>query len=330
MPDTPSVRNTIRTNSETNLTTGFVRLGHLTGGPAPAAKMIHDGDTIAVRAAGNLSIRLLGIDTPEVSFSVGGRSFVPLSDPLWERFLTSPFDDARWGEFERPLAAGLKRWLESRVGPGAAAAHLEHAHAAEDAFKKEVERDQQVMGKDDASFQFFLVFGFDVMDGYGRLLCLINRDQPQRTVPAPRPPTYNFRLLEQGRAFPYFIWPNINPWDKPESITDAVLKPGAAATSMEANDDIRRARAAVQSAREQHRGLFNATSPLLLEPFELRFLARRSPPGRYVIDLAKNDDVLIHPQNYHTIPHPEDRLFISSVHVPLFVEHGWKRQPISV
>jgi hypothetical protein len=50
-------------------------------------------------------------------------------------------------------------------------------------------------------------------------------------------------------------------------------------------------------------------------------------PGRWVIDLGVNNDVLIRPENYYQIPHPEHRLFISAEYVPLFVERGWKRQP---
>jgi hypothetical protein len=45
-----------------------------------------------------------------------------------------------------------------------------------------------------------------------------------------------------------------------------------------------------------------------------------------VIDLSKNDDVLIKPQEYYTIPNVEDRLFIPEEYVPLFVEAGWKKQ----
>jgi len=45
-----------------------------------------------------------------------------------------------------------------------------------------------------------------------------------------------------------------------------------------------------------------------------------------VIDLTKQDDILVHPQNYYSIPHAEDRLFINPEHVPLFLQAGWVRQ----
>jgi hypothetical protein len=60
-------------------------------------------------------------------------------------------------------------------------------------------------------------------------------------------------------------------------------------------------------------------------PFELRFLARRSPPDRWVIDLSADDDRLHPPQSYIAIPNAEDRLFLPAEYVPLFVENGWRR-----
>lgn len=95
----------------------------------------------------------------------------------------------------------------------------------------------------------------------------------------------------------------------------------------QADSTLRRAGEWVREARARHLGVFNAMDPLLFEPFELRLLAGRRPPQRWVIDLSRNDDVLVHPQNYHTIPHLEDRLFLPEEFVPLFVENGWRREP---
>jgi len=44
-----------------------------------------------------------------------------------------------------------------------------------------------------------------------------------------------------------------------------------------------------------------------------------------VIDLGRNDDSLVPPQEYYAVQNPEDRLFIPEEYVPLFVEKGWKR-----
>jgi hypothetical protein len=71
-------------------------------------------------------------------------------------------------------------------------------------------------------------------------------------------------------------------------------------------------------------------------PFELRFLARshttpsggvrRSPPDRWVINLASDDDRLYPPQAYWRIPNPEDRLFVPAEYVPLFFDRGWRKR----
>jgi hypothetical protein len=43
------------------------------------------------------------------------------------------------------------------------------------------------------------------------------------------------------------------------------------------------------------------------------------------IDLAAANDRLLPPQRYAGIPKPEDRLFVPSEYVPLFVNRGWER-----
>lgn len=313
----------ISTNDSKNLIMCVATLGERYNRLGTIDELVHDGDTVTVKAAGDFGVRLLGIDTPEVSFSLPGASFVKMSDDRWAKFLSDPFDSS-WGPIDS-FPPGMISFLKTKIGPNIAKDHFEHAEHARIAFANDVKADQKIMGTGD-KFQFFMVFGFEIMDAYGRMLCLINRDQPDRNKPTKRPNTYNLRLLEKGLAFPYFIWPNINPWKKPDSVMDAVFKPGTAESAMGNNTEIELARNAVRNARKNHLGLFNATRPMLLEPFELRMLSRRSAPSRYLIDLTKNDDVLIHPKNYWTVPHSEDRLWIPPIYVPLFVEQGWKKQ----
>jgi hypothetical protein len=107
---------------------------------------------------------------------------------------------------------------------------------------------------------------------------------------------------------------------------EAVLAPGTARTVADQDLTLRRARDWVRDCRRTHRGVFDAMEPLRLEPFEVRLLARREVPKRWVIDLSRNDDSLMHPQRYYEVPNPEDRLFIPEEYVPLFVERGWKRK----
>jgi hypothetical protein len=122
---------------------------------------------------------------------------------------------------------------------------------------------------------------------------------------------------------PYLIWPNINPFRKAPSLVAAVIPPGEASDLADEDGALRSARDWVHDARQQKIGIFDASNPLKLEPFEVRFLARRRPPGRWVIDLSKNDDILIKPQEYYSVPNVEDRLYVPEEYVSLFVEAGW-------
>ena len=47
-------------------------------------------------------------------------------------------------------------------------------------------------------------------------------------------------------------------------------------------------------------------------------------PIRAVIDLSKDDPVILRPQSYFKIPNAEDRLFIPGEFVPLFAARGWQ------
>lgn len=105
----------------------------------------------------------------------------------------------------------------------------------------------------------------------------------------------------------------------------AVPAPGTAAQLAARERSLRNARRWVQEARDRHDGLYEQEDPLRLLPFELRLLARRQPPDRWVIDLSRGDDVLVPPQWYFEIANPEDRLFVPAEYVPLFVERGWRR-----
>lgn len=308
---------------KSGLTVGHAALGFRGGVSGSVRQQVHDGDTINVRAVGNFGIRFLGVDAPEISFRLPGeRRFTSLSNSKWEAFLSDPFADGL-PLFQPPLKSGLLDHLKAQVGPGVATNHYDHASAAEDALEEEVIKDLQALGQSEEDFQFFLVFAHEIMDRYGRLLCFINRSQPHPTVPEPRPRSYNERLLQAAKVSPYLIWPNINPFRKAPSLVAAVIPPGKASDLADEDGALRSARDWVHDARQQKIGIFDASNPLKLEPFEVRFLARRRPPGRWIIDLSKNDDILIKPQEYYSVPNVEDRLYVPEEYVSLFVEAGW-------
>ena len=87
---------------------------------------------------------------------------------------------------------------------------------------------------------------------------------------------------------------------------------------------LRAARQAVTTARVEGRGIFNSEHPIRVMPFELRFLSRKKGPDRYVLNLAdEGGHQLLQPELYYTV-HPEDRLFIPSEYVPIFLAYGWE------
>jgi hypothetical protein len=88
-------------------------------------------------------------------------------------------------------------------------------------------------------------------------------------------------------------------------------------------------RQAVREARQAGKGIFTDDAPgrLSLFPFELRYLAGRRAPDRYIIDLsragtpmAKN---ILEPREYHRIANSEDRLFIDADDLSLFLKRGY-------
>jgi endonuclease YncB( thermonuclease family) len=318
--------------TQRGFTVGEASLGQRGRTRGSANQEVHDGDTVIVDPNGNLSVRFLGVDTPEVSFTLPPDAvaavdrrpdesvFVNISDPRWESFLSDPFA-ARFPKLT--LHRGLRDYIKRRAGPDTAKNHSALAKAATDVLRKEVRADMRELHQDKDTFSFFLAFASEVMDGYGRFLGFLHPNQPK----PPRKTSYNERMLKKGWATPYFIWPNLDPYRRQTSLVDAVPQPGSvvpegmAAAARQPLDD---ARAWVREARGQELGVWDPNNQLRLLPSELRFLARRSPPDRWVIDLSAEDDRLLQPQLYYRIRHPEDRLFVPQEYVPLFREKGWK------
>jgi hypothetical protein len=95
-------------------------------------------------------------------------------------------------------------------------------------------------------------------------------------------------------------------------------------TTVAAWGRLKHARDLVAAARDNEKGVFGQ-NPLRLQLFELRLLAGKRAPGRWVIDMSSNDSALLDPTNYHTIDNIEDRLYIPGEYVPLFENKGWQR-----
>lgn len=311
---------------DSGLVVGQALLGRQGAATGDVDQQVRDGDTVSVEADGNFGLRFLGVDAPESRCALPGteKPFVPIDDPRWQEVLAYPFADAL-PAFDPPLGAKLREHITNLAAPDLAENHARHALAATEALKKLIEDDLNTLGHTKDSFRFFIAFAGEVMDRYGRLLGYLHPNQPN-TPAGQRLLSYNERLLQQGWLTPYFIWPNINPFREAPSIVDAVPAPGSAADLAATDPALRKARTWAQKARTDEIGLHKPDDPLRLQAFELRFIARRQPPDRWVVDLTRNDRHLIPPQDYIEIPYPEDRLFIPAEYVPLWEQHGWRRR----
>ena len=291
------------------------------GSTQSLAKAIPDGDTLSVHLDGSGGVRFLGIDTPEKAFDLSGSGRPSLDDDAWATYLADPFAP-QFGPFD--VEPDLKAHLQSRANAAGGLNHHKHGLSARDTLTALVESDLAALNQTPEGFQFFLSFSYEVFDTYGRFLAFINRNQPEATPANPRPLSYNERMLESGASLPYFIWPNIAPFRSADTVMDAIVPVRGAADLAQGSSSLRRAREFVKAARAAGIGVFSPLDPLQFEAFEIRYLGRRSAPTRPLIDLSKNDNVILRAQNYFKVPNPEDRLFIPMEFVYAFVAKGWR------
>lgn len=306
---------------------GHFKLGLWGGARGTTAQVVHDGDTVSLNTALNFSSRFLGIDTPEVSFTIRTKStFVSIGDAKWQAFWTS-------GEWKNmPLGPALLAHLETRIGDGSQIAqnHKKLAEQAEASLTKMIADDIEATGKTREEFEFFLAFSYEFLDQYGRMLCYLNAERSVFTAPAaPNPLSYNERQLANGAAVPYFIFPNLQPFLSGRPFDANAIAPAGFWNSVNAATRLKQARQSVAAARAAGLGVFDGAEPLILLPYELRYLARlgSTGPDRFVIDLSNTgSNTILKPEEYFLIPKVEDRLFIPKEFVPLFTLNGWQIQ----
>lgn len=286
-------------------------------------KIVHDGDTVSVNTALNFSTRFLGIDTPEVSLAIrkdgGGTN---LSNPAWTAF----FANGDWKN-DFPITPALRNHLIMRFGDGTKVAlnHDKHATNATIALKSLINADMALTGKDKDTFKFFVTFGYEALDIYARLLCYLSADENNFT-PKQRPLTYNEQQLKNGMAAPFFIYPNVQPFLNIDPFDKEIMKPIGFWKQINKAKRLQDARKFVSDARIAKKGIFDAVDPLILLPYELRYIARKNGkgPDRFVIDLGQSgSNTILKPEKYFKIKNYEDRLFIPKEFVPLFTTNGW-------
>lgn len=318
--------------TSSKLTYGKAIFGEYDGKPGSVKEIVYDGDTVNVEADGNLGVRFLGIDTPEKRFTLKtGSVFINTNNDQFKTYLTDPFADDADG-YKAKLDQELIDYLNNKLGAECGDNHYFHAEEAHRGLERFIGSDVDKLQPQAAAeqkdprelYKFFMMFSYEIMDGYGRFLCHIHQDLPpdQRAGRL----SYNDQMLEAGLAEPYFIFPNINPFRKKPNILEAVPAPADFEDKVIKDSTLKKARQYVKDARAGEKGIFRKTDkgPLMLSPFELRFLARRSPPSRHVIDLNDTQPKIKKPLKYHEIEFPEDRLFINVEHVPLFQKKGYE------
>lgn len=116
------------------------------GSRASPNQAVHDGDTVSISPNSFLNTRLLGIDMPEISFSLPGeRTFPSIGGDRWKAFLSDPFAPTL-PSFSPALPGALRAHLDAAVGPGCAENHHALARAAEAKFQDLVEADIAATG----------------------------------------------------------------------------------------------------------------------------------------------------------------------------------------
>lgn len=305
------------------------RLKYLVSGPgyhgdSPGSILqnTHDGDTIKVFDQGNISIRFLGIDTAEISFEINSSGiFISTGNQEWEDYLSDIKN--RWPQMEKVLGRELTANILERIKNGKPAQnHNYYAKLAEDYLENLIKKEMGRLGQTKDDFKFFLPLAYELFDVYGRLLAFVHPDDRKN-----KPGSFNHTMLSDGMALPYFIWPNINPFRKKSSVSEAAFdNPEEFRNYTSSDNSLRDARDGIKKARAAKTGIFSETAPgpLILEAFELRFLSRKKAPYRWFIDLNGTDNILHNPCKYFRFL-PEDRLFIPDHFVPLFESRGWKK-----
>ena len=313
--------------SARGLKRGFANFPLRGFGRASVREAVHDGDTVSVQPDGNLSTRFLGIDTCEMSYI-----FPQIDDPNAGRwvsirkfvtYLSDPFSDQYPDSvgLRSKLGEGLVGHLTPLLGPDCATKHYKYALRAQRALEELIIAEYKERAEKGRQYRFFIAFSHEVMDGHGRLLCYLHRDNNKRERERD-PLSYNEKMLERGMAFPYFIWPNVDPFRPKSTYVEAVPEPDELQDWVQSAERLNQAREIVREAREKRLGIFEEGD--LLAPFELRFLARRRPPHRYVLNLETCANVLLRPTQYYLIGNPEDQLFIDEHFLPLFEEKGYE------
>jgi hypothetical protein len=252
-----------------------------------------------------------------------------LNDISWKKYLSEPFDPSFFDtdSFKKSLGEGLFKYLKEKTGSETAANQYDNSLISRQKLFDIINMDKIESERQGRKFSFFMRFSFEVFDAYGRLLCYLHKNKEKGEQSSND--SYNELLLESGYAVPYFIFPNVDPFIKFNSILDAIPEVGqdrfAFYKLIQRSDKLKKARKYLENIRSgKNNTLFTGDNALKLLPFELRILERREKPFRYVVDLSNPEPIIIPPEDYFLIRNVEDRFFIPEEYLPIFEKRGYK------
>ncbi|TNE65438.1 MAG: hypothetical protein EP344_03025 [Bacteroidetes bacterium] len=312
--------------SDNGLKVGSGHLGNYGNQTGTVRQVVSDGDTIQIGLSDNLDVRLLGIDSAEARARIPDSGKMEyLKNEAWEAFFTS----GNW-RLGLTLHPGLQLDLDVRISSGqdVAANHARHAEYAHRTLERLILEDIEKSGRPAGDYTFFMAFAHEFMDNAGQVLCFLHSGRENFDDPELRDSlttlSYNERLLATGAVYPFFVWPNVQPFLTGQPFLPEHAEPVSFWKTVQESPRLKKSRAAVQTARLSGQGVFDPQDPLRLAPFELRYICRRKPPTRYVVDLSRpGSKNLLAPELYYTVPNPEDRLFVPEDYRANFESMGW-------
>ncbi len=234
-----------------------------------------DGDTPTIQ----ITIRLLGIDAPEIHYPDTKKPSA--FDTKLAQLLRTHRRAFKTKEF--------RAYLAPKLADRAGTRQFHWGERARRAFEDLAAQKLRYRAGGQIRYKnLHLTVGAQLFDQHRRLLAYV---APEEKDPHKRV-TFNLLLLQEGWAVNYIIYPNL---PKPT--------------------DLERAQEAVREARQQQKGLWK--DEMLLLGYEYRFcvdtlLGKKAGPDKYCVDITTGK--LYAPYDYYLVA-PENRLFIMKEHL---------------
>ena len=200
-------------------------------------------------------------------------------EPAWQAFLDDPFAP------DLPpisLSEALRDHLAPPPRKDERGESLpRHAEAAARGLEAEIAADLAATGKAPEDLHLRVLFEREPLDAYGRMLGWISVEDTGDWRPADLQPPDDDQ--GPGDALLHLAQRRPLPLRSEAALSRAGAgqrRPHFAST----DEKLAQAREWYKSNREAGVGVFDPEDPLLLQPFELRYLAQRRAPDRWVID----------------------------------------------